>query len=114
MERYRNYGYRRSILTFAIIGITIFIFVYFPFFATNLRYTVGSLLRKVFDTIGSVCIVAGVLYLSVALFELYSRGHNWTKKVLVGVVLLYVGCWLTGIPFALSSKIGDGSSAGYH
>jgi hypothetical protein len=116
----QGYGYyvkERPIFKFIVIGILIFIFVYFPFFATNLRYMVGSSLSLIFDAIGSLCLVVGGLFFTIGIMQLFTRGYNWVGNILLGVILLYIGCWLTGAVLNLMGfEFGnsDSSSGGYH
>ena len=116
MEKYGKYGQRRFIFSIVVIGLLFFIFIYFPFFATNLRYLVGSSFTIVFDAIGSGFMLIGVLFLGLAIFEILTRGHNWLGKLVIGLVFVYIGCWLTGtfIEF-MGFTFGDSNShGGYH
>jgi hypothetical protein len=118
MQRSHKKYYIREqpIFKYVVIGILIFIFVYFPFFATNLRYTLGSSLSLIFDAIGSLCLMVGGLFLAVGIMGMFTRGYNWVGNLLVGIMLLYIGCWLTGAVLNIMGfEFGDSnSSGGYH
>ncbi len=49
---------------------------------------------------------------------IFTKSHNWTKHVIIGIVLLWVGCWCTGIVIDFFGLDIGGSNpsggSGYH
>ncbi|MFX0105248.1 MAG: hypothetical protein ACFE75_07140 [Candidatus Hodarchaeota archaeon] len=48
---------------------------------------------------------------------IFTRSHNWTRHIIIGIILLWVGCWCTGTVIdLLGIPIGDsgGLKGGYH
>jgi len=113
-------GKRRNsrIPVFIFLGILVFVFVFFPFYGMNLRYHVAAVFSKIFDTIGIICLFAGGIATSISLIGiLVGRSIN-TKTFIIGIVLLWVGCWCTGAVLDLFGiTIGDSGvsgNPGYH
>jgi len=103
---------------FIFLGIVICVFIFFPFYGINLRYQVGSTFSKIFDSIGIICLFAGGIATSISLIGiLVGRSIN-TKTFIIGIVLLWVGCWCTGAVLKLFGNTIGGSSTpenpGYH
>ena len=99
-------------------GILLFVFIFFPFLALNLRYQVGGVISIFFDGIGGFSLAIGGIYTMIGFVGIFTRSHNWTKHIIIGVVLLWVGCWCTGavIDF-FGIIIGDSQNSGgggYH
>jgi hypothetical protein len=118
-EKYYLIGQQRKSKTlyYVFLGIIVFIVIYFPFFAVNLRFQTGYMLSKILDYIGGICLTLGGLLtaFSVASLFLGSRSMR-TKWFILGIVLLWAGCWCTGsvIEF-FGISIGDASGTpGYH
>ena len=102
---------------YTVLGIVVFIFIFFPFFALNLRYQTGYIFAKIFDYIGAVCLTFGALITGLCVASLLIGGR--TIKVgwfIVGIVLLWVGCWCTGTVIEIFGiPLGDeGGTPGYH
>ena len=83
-------------LYYVFIGIAAFILIYFPFFAMNLRYQVGAVFSKLFDAFGMVCLGMGGIFSLISLFNLFGKGKINIKFLVLGVVLVWIGCWCTG------------------
>ena len=103
-------------ISYVIFGIVAFIFVFFPLFAINLRYQVGAVFIKIFDTIGGICITIGSALTIICIISAFTGRVLRFKYFIIGIVLLWVGSWCTGIPFELwGIPIGtDQSATGYH
>jgi hypothetical protein len=113
-------GERRNSRTgiFLFSGILVFMFFFFPFYGMNLRYQVGFVFSKIFDTIGMMCLFAGGIAVSISLIGiLLGRSIN-TKTFILGIVLLWVGCWCTGAVLNLFGstigRSGGSGNPGYH
>ena len=102
---------------YIFIGIIIFVVIYFPFFAVNLRYQVGATFSKIFDYIGGVCLTVGSAMTLISVLSLFiSRSMN-TRWLIIGIALLWVGCWCTGSVLNLFGIITIGNepeNPGYH
>ena len=101
---------------YIFIGIIIFVVIYFPFFAVNLRYQIGATFSKIFDQIGMVCLTIGGAMTMISVLSLFiSRSMN-TRWLILGIVLLWVGCWCTGSVLNIFGiTIGnETSNPGYH
>lgn len=112
----RKRYYVKHLTTRQIIGVffAILIFVLaFPFFALNLRYQFGGIFSTLIDGIGTFSLAIGGVYMLVGVLGMFTRSHGWIKNVIIGVVLLWIGCWCTGavIDFWLFT-IGDSESSG--
>lgn len=103
-------------ISYLIFGIIAFLFVFFPFFAVNLRYQVGAVFVKIFDTIGGICITVGSAITLVCILSAFTGRLLRFKYFIAGIVLLWVGSWCTGIPFELwGIPIGkEQTPPGYH
>jgi len=94
------------------------VFVFFPFYGITLRYQVGSVFSKVFDSIGILCLLAGGLAVSFSVLGIFTGRSINTKTFIIGIVLLWVGCWCTGVVLKLFGNTIGGSGVsenpGYH
>ena len=109
----------RSVL-YVYFGILVFIIVFFPFFALTLRYQLGMIFSTVFNWLGVMCMTFGAFFIIISLVSLFanSRGSNWARNLIVGIVLIWIGCWCTGavvklFGFTIGSST-SGGSGGYH
>ncbi len=97
--------------------ILAFILVFFPFYAVNLRYQLGYIFRQIFDGIGWISLTLGSLLTAISILSLFTGGRSMrTSTLIVGIVLLWIGCWVTGSVFNLFGiTIGnERASGGYH
>ena len=100
-----------------IFCIIVFVLIFFPFYAVNLRYQLSYIFGQIFDTIGWISLTIGGLLTVVSLLSLFTGGRsiriNW---LIMGVVLLWIGCWCTGAVVELfGTTIGtDRPTGGYH
>jgi hypothetical protein len=103
-------------VTYTFIGIIIFIIIYFPFFAVNLRYQVGATFSKIFDTFGAACLTIGSAMTVISVLSLFTSKSIRIRSFLIGIVLLWIGCWLTGSVLNIFGiTIGnETSNPGYH
>jgi hypothetical protein len=98
-------------------GILGFIAIYIPFFGTNLRYQASYLFSNVFNIIGTLSLTIGGLLAIFGFAGIFMRGKNWIKSLILGGLLLWIGCWCLGIPSIwdiFSPGTGTGGSGGYH
>jgi hypothetical protein len=60
----------------------------------------------------------GGLFMLVGVVGIFARSSHWIRNVIVGVTLLWIGCWCTGAVVNLwGYLIGDSTSSGgsgYH
>ena len=100
-----------------IFGIAVFLLVFFPFYGINLRYQLSYTFRQIFETIGGISLTIGGLMVLVSILSLFTGGRSIRfHYLIVGVVLLWVGCWCTGAVVDLFGiTIGnERASGGYH
>ncbi|MFW9822147.1 MAG: hypothetical protein ACFFE4_04390 [Candidatus Thorarchaeota archaeon] len=104
-------------MPYIIIGLGVFIFLFFPFYGIKLKYQVGSFFNTVFDYIGAISLTVGLVatFISV-LGGLMGRSLN-IKWFMIGITLLWVGCWCNDTVLDLFGAIigpSRGNSGGYH
>lgn len=110
-------GGGRRWLLYVIFGIAVFLFIFFPFFAVNLRYQLGYIFNQIFDTIGQIALTIGAIMVLISFLGLFTSGRNFRfHYLIIGVVLLWIGSWCTGTMVELFGiTIGnDTSTGGYH
>jgi hypothetical protein len=86
----------RSRIPYVLFGIVAFLLVGFPFFAVNMRFQLGAIFLKIFDTIGTYCIIIGGALVSISLLSLLTRSPAMMRAFMIGIALLWVGSWCTG------------------
>lgn len=103
-------------VAYTFIGIIVFIVIYFPFFAVNLRYQLGAVFSKIFDQLGMVCLTIGGAMTAISILSLFISKSINTRWVILGIVLLWIGCWCTGSVLNIFGiTIGnETSNPGYH
>jgi hypothetical protein len=107
-KKYAKYIY------YAIIA---FLAIYMPFFGGSaLRYQLGEIFQMIFNTIGMLCMFGGIILILLGILGLFGRTLE-IGKIVVGGLLLWIGCWMTGIPFnffGVNFGSSTASSQGYH
>ncbi|MFW9969451.1 MAG: hypothetical protein ACFFDF_04565 [Candidatus Odinarchaeota archaeon] len=94
-------------------ALLIFIFVFFPIFGLNWRYEIGGVFSTLIDTVGSLCLTVGGLFTLIGFVGILTRSTHWIRNVIIGVALLWIGCWCTGAVLnLLGVPIGDTTSSG--
>lgn len=78
-------------------GILIFVFIFFPFFAFNLRYQLGYIFQTIMDYIGNTCLTVGGFLIILCVAGLIVGKSIKVGWFVVAIVLLWVGCWCTGV-----------------
>ncbi len=118
----QNQGQAKTYIKWVFYGIIIFLAIIFPFFGYEIRSQLGTIFRGffniVFNVIGTLCIFGGIIYLLLGVFGLFSRRFSF-KQIILGALLLWVGCWMTGIVIdffgvSFGGKGSSISSKGYH
>lgn len=102
---------------FTFFCIIAFVIVFFPFYGMNLRYQIGYILNQIFDTIGWISLTIGGLMVVVSILGLFTGGRSMRfHYLIIGVVLLWIGCWCTGVVLEIFGvSIGsERASGGYH
>lgn len=104
---------RSRTITYTFFGIFAFVLLFFPFFALNLRYQVGSIFSKIFDVIGLICLTFGALMTIFSIISLFTARSINTKYFIMGIVLIWVGCWCSGTVLDIFGfTFGDSSTQG--
>ena len=103
-------------VAYTFIGIIFFIVIYFPFFAVNLRYQLGAVFSKIFDTFGVACLTIGSAMTAISILSLFISKSINTRWFILGIVLLWIGCWCTGSVLNIFGIIigNETSNPGYH
>jgi len=101
-----------------LLVLAIFIFFFFPFYGLTLRYYIGSVISKGLNFLGTGCLVFGAVILGIGIISVLVGRNLNTKWIIMGIVLIWVGCWCTDsvIEF-FGIVIGDSTSSGgsgYH
>ena len=106
----------RNMPILVITGILFFILIFFPLYGITLRYQIGSIFRTIFSFVGKMCLFLGIMLIIISLVGIFLHHISW-KMVMSAVILLWVGCWLTGAMVnLLGIQIGDTNrgSGGYY
>ena len=111
-------GKRRSYNHFMVIFIAIlaFIAMFMPMFGNTLRYQASYLFQEIFNTIGSFTKLAGLVLVAFGFLSIFLGKRIKVGTLLFGVILLWIGCFLTYTPFTLFRFNFGGSQPpiGYH
>ena len=91
-----NYRSNKRLTLLFFVGILVFVLFFFPFFAVTWRYKVGKGISLIFDTIGMICLMVGALFTLIGVMGIFTKGYGLADKLITGIILLYIGCWLTG------------------
>ena len=89
-------GRRTGKLTYLVIGMVLFILIFMPIYGTTLRYYIGTSFRLVFDYLGNVFQVVGLLTLIIVGIKLLFYRQISFGGMAIGLLLLYMGAFLTG------------------
>ena len=108
---------KRKSNKFIIVFLSIlgFVAIYVPFFGSNLRYMTGTTFKMVFNYLGSFCMIIGGVMLAITIAKVIG-GKIDIEGMLVSVLLLWIGAFLTGVPFEIMGFIFGGTqpAQGYH
>lgn len=111
------YGKKRSRKAhWVIIAIVLFLAIFMPFYGTTLRYEVSNTFRFIFSSIGELSLTfGGALTALSAIFSIASRKF-YLKSFIFGIVLLWIGAFMTDAQFSLFGYVFGGNSPpqGYH
>ena len=98
--------------------ILLFVFIFFPVFGLNWRYQIGGIFSTFIDGLGMFCLTIGGLFTFVGFIGIFTRSPHSVRNIIIGVTLLWIGCWCTGAVLnLLGITIGDTTSSGgsgYH
>jgi len=86
----------RSRIPYVLFGIVAFLLVGFPFFAINMRFQLGAIFLKIFDTIGTYSMIIGGALVTISVLSLLTRSPIKMRTFMIGIALLWVGSWCTG------------------
>ncbi len=106
----------KSNRTFIVfLGILGFVLILVPFFGSNLRYMAGSLFKTIFVTVGQICLTIGGAVLVIGFLKIFFKRFS-VKTIMYGVLLLWIGAFLTGVSFDILGIIigGNPPPQGYH
>ncbi|MFW9894839.1 MAG: hypothetical protein ACFFD7_03460 [Candidatus Thorarchaeota archaeon] len=119
-EKYYLIGYQTKPsrwIYFTFFFLIVFILVFFPFYGMNLRYQIGYILNRIFDMIGWASLFIGAIMVLISILGIFMGGRSLRiHYLIIGVVLLWVGCWCTGVVVDIFGlTIGnERASGGYH
>jgi len=108
--------HKSKTFTWVFIGFFAFIAIYVPFFGMNLQYQVGTLFHFVCSKLGELCSYAGWIMLGFNFITVIANRKIYPKSLAFGILLLWIGAFLTGQAFELFGfQIGgDQPPQGYH
>ena len=92
----------RTFLVF--LGIVGFVAVIMPFFGSNLRYMTGSFFKTIFVSVGEIFLTIGGALLVIGFLKIFFRKFS-VKTILIAVLLLWIGAFLTGVSFDILGLI---------
>jgi len=103
----------RTFLVF--LGILGFVAVIVPFFGSNLRYMTGTFFKAIFVSVGQIFLTIGGALLVINILGIFFHKFS-ASKLLASALLLWIGAFLTGVPFELFGIVIGGSQPpqGYH
>jgi len=103
----------RTFLMF--LGILGFVAIVVPFFGSNLRYMTGTIFKTIFVSVGQIFLTIGSALLVINILKIFFHQFN-VKSMLLSALLLWIGAFLTGIPFEFLGLVfgGGQSPQGYH
>lgn len=101
LEKERNH----SKLAWIFAGILGFVAIYVPFFGTNLRYQTGTVLKLIFNSIGTICLTFGPLLIAYGVIKIVFTKKLSVGSIFFGVLLLWIGCFLTDSTFDFMGMI---------
>ena len=107
---------RKPNKTFLIfLGILGFVAIVVPFFGSNLRYMTGTFVKTIFVSVGQIFLTIGGALLVIKILRIFFRQFR-VKSFLSSALLLWIGAFLTGVPFELLGIVIGGSQPpqGYH
>ncbi len=101
-----------------IFGIALFVLIFFPFYGISLRFHLGYILKKLFDTIGRFSLIGGAFLIILCLISVFLGRKIRVGWFIVAIVLLWVGSWSTGIiidiwGFIIGTSENTGGGSGY-
>ena len=103
----------RTFLMF--LGILGFIAIVVPFFGSNLRYMTGTFFKTIFVNVGQISLTIGGALFVINILKIFFRKFS-VKSMMFSCLLLWIGAFLTGIPFELFGIAIGGTQPpqGYH
>jgi len=107
---------RKPNKTFLIfLGILGFVAIVVPFFGSNLRYMTGTFVKTIFMSVGQLFLTIGGALFVINIIGIFFRKFSFSK-LLASALLLWIGAFLTGVPFELLGIVIGGSQPpqGYH
>ena len=112
------YGKRHSRkVHWIFIAIVLFIAIFMPIYGTTLRYEVSSILRFTFSAIGELCLSLGAVITGLSvIFSITSRKKFYLKSFIFGIVLLWIGAFMTDAQFSFFGYLFGANNPlqGYH
>ena len=99
----------------AFLGILGFVAIYVPFFGSNLRYMTGTAFKLIFTNVGNFCLIVGGTLFVINILKIF-YGQFKVKGLFMSALLLWIGAFLTGVPFEFMGIIFGGNQPpqGYH
>jgi len=105
MSRYKSYGYngrrRGSKVFWIFLAIILFGAIYYPFYGKDLRFEIGTLVSEVFNTIGALLIIIGIILTLIAFFQAFSKVPRSALKAIrnefIAIIIFISGHFLTAI-----------------
>ncbi|NVM17011.1 MAG: hypothetical protein HWN80_04795 [Candidatus Lokiarchaeota archaeon] len=107
---------RKSNKIFLIfLGILGFVAIFVPFFGSNLRYMTGNTFKLIFNYLGNFCMILGGALLVINVLRVIG-GKIYVKGFTVSILFLWIGAFLTGVPFEIMGFLIGGNQPiqGYH
>ena len=103
----------RTFLVF--LGILGFVAVIVPFFGSNLRYMTGTFFKTIFMSVGQIFLTIGGALFAINILKIFCRQFR-VKSFLASALLLWIGAFLTGVPFEFLGLVFGGKQPpqGYH
>lgn len=101
-EDSRSGGKKRSSGVFCVIAFALLFLAFFiPVYSDYFRAFFSQWGNTLWDMIGGFCLLIGGIYTVLGIIGLFVRWRGTMKMLFYGIVLLWIGCCITGAALPL-------------
>lgn len=106
----------RNPIMLVFLAFLIIIAIYIPIFGSSLRFQTSQVFQNIFEIIGSLSKLIGILMAGYGFLSIFTNRRVNIGALLIGGLMLWIGCFLTYTPFTLfGMTLGGGQPpVGYH
>jgi len=92
---------KHNSITLIFFTIIAFIAIFIPLLGSTIRYQASFFFQNIFNIFGSICKLAGMVMIGFTFLAILANHKIYTKSLLFGAFLIWIGCFLTYTPFTL-------------